>query len=638
MRKFFILCICLCLSVRVMAADAFVQTHFDAIFWVDDDAQTVTAAYGIGFMTSDTRPRDWLFALPPGAEIVGTGPGMLPTLLNAETEYTPYPGDYSRYCDLSPDFSRLEGYGWAAVAFHEVPLLAAPERVSATEAASILPTSDDAIGSYSREGWSFVRMTLQPQPEARAPVVYASAFVQRSPLLVVRYPGVTPLLPLGLHAPDMATIEDEFYTQRGSVRTTVSIFADSSYTGDALTTLDFSQARGRHMIAEAMQLTTRPIEAPQKSLELYFNALNRANGFIRMWAGAPPTINDFLRERHPDVVMLYDERLAPVLTRFDSSLQLPVDDVSFTSQGHVPEGVERYPTPADFNPLTYWGCTTRTLFNPLLEARLPSGRTYLPEPGMVVPHPREWMMSDVEGQIVFAPEQVNRQMLAQIEQGSGTFPALIISTQSRSYPLEEPFDGLPDDVWISLTEAAIFPDYLTWLYFPERIPPAVFDRDTGRGLSFEGVVVGIFESDANIGQSEMYADMIRYIETRQYMTAPDLRHTLYLGHDGYAAAIGYPGGWQESADEETVLLLPDGASYADAPAIRLTYTAESASETVQDTVRAFTAEGRRGYLVTTGVPHWSIAEISAPAALYDAYADLLRHLADSLRPHDAVME
>ncbi len=629
------------LTARAQDTQSFVQTHLDALFWIDADAQMTTAAYGIGFMSDDLTPREWVFALPPAAEVVGLAPGTLPDLISAYSYMDFFPPDYYPYCNLSPTWTGFSGYGWYTLDVREIPSAAGPTALSETAAAAIFPAQRDRIAAYAQAGWSFVALTLQPQPAPEGSDLISS-YVQRSPLIIVRYPGTTALLPLALHAENLRALDDEFISVAGSLRSRVAIFAEGQYGSANLTSLDFTDARSSvHMLRDAMRLTSSPVEVPSAGLNLLINALHHANGFVRTWVSAAPVIerDDYAATLFPAAAAYYDTPTAPTLTRFDAVLTPPIADISFTPDGPAPASRFIYPTPREINPLTYWGCTTRTLHDPELEARLPAARTRIDELGITLAHPAEWQVSTVADSTVIAPQTVGMAELRAIESGSLAFPALVISPQMRAYSRSEyGISDLRDDLWIGITtDQHDAPSFIDWRFFPERIPLAALNAYNGDPTQpFEGVQIGLFvPAAASESDLALYRDMIDYAQRMQFITADDLRHTLYLGRDGHTAAVGYPDGWVERIDEEAVLLLPEGAAPENAPTIRIISGVEVSADVAGGTLINYEVEGRRGFRVATGAGDWTIAEFTAPTALYDQYADLLLHLARNLRPYSA---
>lgn len=629
------------------ALPPFVQTHIDAIFWVDAQTQTTTAAYSIGYMPADMTPVEWVFVLPPGASEIATGPSLLPVMIADFTNTTVEALPADTYCFFSPIFIFLFGYGWRQLV--SLPNAAAGQPVSLTLEAAIdrLPGQREVLHQYADLGWSFVGLTLTPQPAPAdgLPDELVSAVVQRSPLLMVRYPGVQPVVPLALHADDLISVDAEDYSQAERVRVQVSIFAETAYTTDALTTLATdSLSAGLNMLRTAMLINEAPIQYPDQGLRDYLSLLHTASSttrsFILTQMGPAPDLTE--RERwtrqYENASALYAANLRPVLTQFDASLPPRAHTVvTFTPlPDTLPTTIERPNDGRTINPLMHWGCTTERLYDPILEVTLPPGRTRLADLGVSLAHPEDWSVSTVDGVSIVAPQAVDADDLAALERGEVTFPALVVSEQARYYTgTENP--TLPGDHWIGLTtDTPIPPASIRWLYFPERITAAA-EAEFGAGRApIAAVGLGLFvPPTATAAERDTYRAMMQYAGTMQYITAPDLRHTLYLGELGSAVGIGYPQGWEVmvTQDGDRVIVLEAGRQPDDAVTLQIDRRLPLSDPPADQGIQPYAAAGRRGFVVATRVAEWPQVIISTPAERYADDADLLRHLAERVRPH-----
>lgn len=614
------------------------HTNFDAIFWVDTQTQTTTAAYGVGFSTEDLTPQAWLFPVPPNAKIIGTAPSLLATVISRITPQTLSPIYHEHYCDLSP-ILEWYSYGWSILAEEEVDAQVNLEPLSGEQASTFFDDQAQAIQHYSATGWTWVSMSVQPRPEPPEGFNPLSAFIQRPPMLLVRYAGTTPLLPLGLYTDSITVLDEEYYRMPDHLRVRVTVLSDRPYTSDALTTANMSQLSAPfHAVDRAMQLTTSPSVSPPTDLYNYLNTLANSNGLIRHYVAESPNLHDdsyrHFRDMYPEAVDFFQAQRLPMISIFDAILQPRLETIAFTPDPHLTPPFSDdpliYPNADLFNPLDYWGCTTNALHDPTLEAVLPAGSSYLRDFGLLVRHPEAWGLSTINDRVIFAPETVDLADLQAMERGEIAFPALVISRQRERY--HQGGNPSPIGEWVGLTsDQAIPPTYHRWIYAPEQVN-WVSDSDLAED-GFTGILIGLFApSDTPEADGEVYRAMVRYLDTRQFITSPYLRHTLYLRVFSGAAAIGYPQGWEAEATDDMITIRPLDLPIEQAPLIQLERQRRRNPISVS-TIQPYESADRRGLVVLTGIQGWSIALISVPSAQFEAYAPLLHHLAESLRPY-----
>jgi hypothetical protein len=138
--------------------------------------------------------------------------------------------------------------------------------------------------------------------------------------------------------------------------------------------------------------------------------------------------------------------------------------------------------------------------------------------------------------------------------------------------------------------------------------------------------------------------MIEYAASYQYYLSPELRHTLFVGELYSLIGIGYPEGWIETLDsEDNRLMLPEGATYENSPAVRVYRASPDEIELIPtwydldedydfslNPITPFEANGRQGYIVFAGYGNSiTLIEVSAPSAVFDEYGALLESIANA---------
>ena len=252
MSRYLILTIFLLLLSPVVALDNFVsitQTNLDAVFAVSQEDNTTTAYYSIGYLyDSNIESVQWLFPLPPGSYDIKLAPAELPGQLNTETRPNLDPSSYP--CDLSPTDATGDGPGEPGSQNVE-PESGTIEHFSDIDSAlrwldkgngELTETQTNRLQQYVDEGYSFAGMTIAHdtrEPEARFYEV--TAFIQRSPLLQVTYPGTEPILPVAFHSDTMNTYEVG-YENYSTMPVRIYIYSDVPYAAQNIPSieLDFS--------------------------------------------------------------------------------------------------------------------------------------------------------------------------------------------------------------------------------------------------------------------------------------------------------------------------------------------------------------------------------------------------------------
>lgn len=331
-----------------------------------------------------------------------------------------------------------------------------------------------------------------------------------------------------------------------------------------------------------------------------------------------------------------------------------------------------------FDPLTVWGCSTRTLpdyINTEIPSALPEGRTryssYLPLTYLA--HPEGWQRSDFyyndTRMTVIASQEVDETTIEDYLNSEPTPPMLFIQSFSDYY------NGDCE------TYLDIFEDSKSPQYYRCARPVST------SGVSGGTEIIGILTSDDDFAENEaMYRAMVDYPFTFQYRLHPELRHTLALNALYTqtpivsepvfipSTMIGYPEGWlEQTISEQHIVIMPETfddlneAPYAYVypvsevaePAIAIDVSFEDRKNNVVDwlvehfhvdpqtfseeylnscgwntPVVAFQHNGRTGYIVYFLYPNAQdqpfLLEISAPDEIYDQYQHTLDAMAESV--------
>jgi hypothetical protein len=571
-------------------------------------------------------------------------------------------------CDLSPIYAYGDG-PLTSPQIEESDLESVTQLDANGAAAAINEagfTLDNAqqndLSVYEREGWSFAWLEMGNSEVER--VNFVDWYVQLTPFVIVRYPGTTPVLPMRFHARDAQTYEAG-YEAAGVVSVQAFVIADEPYLPDnyAFLTPNLSNVQsGGHNLGLMPFRDTSPRVSPDQPYYDYYNQLRNAvseqNGlaYSLEYVGTLREQSDSWRENNPDGATILDSlSLAePVLTRIQTFLapDQPVPDLTFAPASSL--GIEVDPdfllhTSDYYDPLKYWGCSSRTLIDEELEIRLPLGRTYIDALHLYVAHPDDWRLTVLnfslepeESIYIFAPVEVIYSDLVQAEQGNSAFPMLVIGRTIHETVAEIGYIGRADTAWDWFTQYPIAPRInpifaSTKVYLPRGQTIEELEENDPEPPMINVIQAGIYAPAEDLRANEaLYLDLLRYLNTRQYMLSPELQHTLYLGNiGGSTVGIGYPSDWIETYEQGEIVVLP--ADLTSTPEMspyarlipmqedrRMSLYGVSVEAAIRQRPVPFNALGRRGFLLYSGgVFGYPIIEFSAPIDSYDEYAPLL---------------
>lgn len=650
----------------------FAQAGLNAIFMVDAAANRTTAMYSFSYTTPPDDAIRWVLPLPPGSDSVRLGDSEMVMLAQYLTEPNIEPPQ--KPCELSPKFSFATGlvpgpYYWGSVG-ETLHMFSHTEEVQAfvvDGGFSLNAGAASALDVYNEKGYSFAGLTVSPDLAASAPYHDDMGWsIYFSPLVVAEYPGTEPILPLGFRPATIATYLDG-YNAEAIMPVTAYIFADLPYqsANAGVFQPDLTQMPpGENELANTMRLIDGGGPFAHALDYAYYGLIQQDMdemdrlAFALEFVGQPDDANRFapVGEEGQASLDAFNRQWAsyPILTRLRTFIQTDqvVPDVVFTpSPGETDFQVNLSEA---IDPVWYWGCTSRRLYDPGLEARLPAGRTYIEDLRLSLAHPEGWQLIALDWYqrriYVISPETVTVDDLDRMESG-GDGPPMLVSEAVQTRYDEKSYCGLFDPTWerfIRITEGAfrraparngltiIWPDQFIW---------SSCDAET---VPIDAVKVVLLSSFADWAANEsLYNDMLAYSSNYQYFLSSALRYTLFVGHLSDLIAISYPEGWTEQfASSNNRVILPSDQTYANAPAIvtrRLTsrgsirlaarrwYDLSFSLALPAKTPIWYEADGRRGYLLFTENEVVPLIEFSAPIAQFADHANLLRLMASSVR-------
>lgn len=455
--------------------------------------------------------------------------------------------------------------------------------------------------------------------------------------IMMTYTGQNPMIPLKLTA--IAAVED--------MPVYVWIFADSAYKPDnwANPVLDFSAFRAPHSINFMGDYTYWYSFDPRGVHGRDYDALLDAmqaeydgKAFVTELSTPTSALPEGLRE---------DDLLAGLISSYAyvtrhyaqlSPEQMTLDPVFVPDTEAQP--VSSVIQVSDWvDPVTYWGCTTRTGITPTTRAALPTDHTRLDDLALDVAHPKGWQLSHWTTAYFESPqhdvyalsaEPVTPETIEAYLQGEGTQPLLLITQVYSAFEGWELFDE-------PLLAVAQVLDHDGWPL--EETPYAIRHWPYGYEGALDAVIVVLLTPpDDYAAHQAMYDAMLKYADTFQFYRDPALEHTLFLDPQ---IQLAYLSGWVETTTLNpdvttssslwtnywytTITLQPDGLT--DGPRVRWLWEDDyrrTYNNPTQDpdrpNVLRFEADGRTGYLFNTDL---GLAEFSAPTADFAAWDSLL---------------
>ncbi len=646
----------------------FVQTQMDAIFLIHDNS--VTALYSVSYIQpADMEEVRWVFPIPSDATLVELAPSLIAPLVQLRTEPIIEPPDEP--CQLTPTISYGHGY-LPTVEYYPPQDAELTEFEDAQSAIGWMQERVESVGYIDRsdDNPRFVGMSITPNNEVSVGE-YSSGGkynVNLSATLLVEYPGNVPFFPLNIRASAYETHLDN-YDQTGFMPATAYVFADVPYQVSNMSTLtvDLSTVTsGSNIIQNIMRdFDGTPIFFDTLDGE-YYSRLNQAvhqalgYGFITEFIGQ---FNDFLsvdfREAFPETGALFREITTnyPVMTRFRTFLhdEYDIPNPIFTPAPDLEEFQINLAHEVD--PAQFYGCTTRSLYDAELEARLPEGRSYLADLQIQVAHPAGWTLNQPRNNLyVLSPEVIDNATLIAVESGEDGPPMFAFKPFEEEFASDRYHTFLPDHTWEPFSNVgntmprSIGARNAFTIYYPSHSTASPYTNDDLG--SAEGVRMAIITTHADYAENhQRYEDMLTYVATRQFWLSPRLRHTIFIGGPDDLIQIGYPENWIERLDAgRNRIILPETVDVTDSdtPMIRVLrvppdwtgdiigwmilqygfldrdlFTAEN------PTPIPFEHNGRRGYLLRAEGSPARVVEISAPTDVYQSYRGTLQLIAET---------
>jgi hypothetical protein len=675
MRYLLLLLIGTCLSyVPAQAQNDVVQTSLDVLYMVDAENDTTTAIYSLTYVQQES-PARWVFPIPTNATSVNLIDGSffndLENATDLDIDAPLNPCELSYYAGLGDGYPPLPLINLADAE----PLVRLDNSDDALEWLGQSNDSDQTLLQIDSTLFSFVGVESRMPQVFTEPFTNASISLLRSPTLQVTYPGTDLRLPI-VFGGDRAETHLTNYDDEGQMPVTVYILADHPYVVQNYSevTIDLNQIdSGYNLLRATIRRRFRP-SIISSGLDPQYHALVKAalkslndRGFVTEFR--LPDDDWDSRYFGNDIIQVMEELESPTLanatltrmrtyvtpeTVLPAPVFVPRDDASpfVMDLGQLGDSVK------------FWGCSSRWLMDPELEARLPSGRTYIELMRQSVAHPEDWVMTQLSETVFgFAPVPIDWDMVANLEYGGDEPPMLLLEKFELPYgaSLENPTDADYYDGRV------VNPAFNWFRRVNDPIPQGVPMRNaisvywpTWNGApgpgdsSFEAVTQGI--RAVVMAPVERWAeyepllnDILLYLTQYQYFTAEDSRHTLFLGDLIDLIQIGYPDGWIETVDaDQNRYIYPDGVGgIADKPYIFIasesTESAEARLSTDYNLTSAllkrpvpFEAGGRTGFILKTGLSNdysypYQIIEISVLSESYSEYEALLEHIAHSIR-------
>ncbi len=653
-----------CVLLRPVSAQedpGFSQTQLDAVFLVGD--QSVRAMYSFSYIQSESMEEfRWLFPIPADVTHVELGAAYLPVLLQAQTD--PIIEPPQQRCFLTHPM--IYGHGTNPYVIYDAPESAQFTRLDSLEEAQDWlgdsPQDIATLDSYE----NFVGVTIQPQTAVATQDAdfQIETAVNLSPVLVVDYPGTDIFLPVRLRAAHLRTELDN-YSQNNLMPATAYIFADQPYAPVNYTAMmiDLHQIGSSHInvITEMMRNFYGSGMFPNELDYSYYEQVRRelgavdGLGMVTEYRQLPDwSISQNTREHYPEATEIMDTLLAnyPMLTRLRTFIH-EGSTLPYPQFVPAPQAESlRLDLSTTADAAWFYGCTTRTLYNAELEARLPDGRTYIDALDVQVAHPADWSLSQLEDvTYVLAPEAVTLNMLIAVERGEDGPPMMVLRRFEQEFIQTDYGFELPDPTWNLFTlPGTLDPEQVTnraayTVYYPSTSWASPY-RYEPLGTT-EGVRLALISSEADFAENHaVYNDMLAYIATRQYWLSPDLRHTLFMNGPGDLVMVGYPENWIERLDENRLRVITPvkAADFEQAAYVRevVPPVRDNASAWIRDrynlgedanlaTLLPFSANDRQGFIRKTDFHNQTVIEISAPEALYNDYAPILTTIAETLR-------
>jgi Uncharacterized protein conserved in bacteria (DUF2330) len=662
-----------------------IQTSLDALYIVDTANDSTTAYYSVTYVRQES-PARWVFALPKTATSVEVIDSDFFNQLEVTTD--PYIEPGWSPCELSRYSGSADGY----LPFPQVMMAEAdiPERLADEIAirqwlrtGSATTPNPERIQAYLEAGFAFIG--LESQTPQAPPRDYSTTSINllRSPSIRVTYPGTELQMPI-LHSTTRLETHLSNYDDDGRMPVTVYIMADSPYTtGNYVDVpIDLNQIDGGYnLLRETIRRTEPPylffLELDPQYHALVTQGLAAVEGLGMVTELRLPQSDwvDYPRSHVSEVLQVLPSSggwLTRLRTYTDANANLP--DPGFIPKADAAPFDMNLATEVD--PARFWGCSSRWLIDDALEARLPSGRTYIEPLRQYVAHPEDWVMTELSETVyAFAPVPLDWDMVTRMEYGGDELPMLLLEKFALPYYVSA--ENQPDAECKGCSYEAQFsnsppnPAFNWFRRANDPIPQGVPMRNAisiywplwngsrpVADMSYDPVAQGVravtmSTVDDWAANGALYNDMLTYLTQYQFYTSGQLRYTLFLGDLSRLLELGYPERWIETVDNNgSRYIHPEGIEpISDGPYIFIPrpigrdvatqiQTSYGVERFTPNTPVPFQTDTRRGYVVQAPVVIYTegIIEISAPIDRYPEYADTLDLIAQSMRICDQCPE
>lgn len=490
----------------------------------------------------------------------------------------------------------------------------------------VTETMEPIIGEYVADKMYFLALRLSQDSE-----------VGDIQPIRMTYTGQNPMIPLKLTA--IAAVED--------MPVYVWIFANQAYkpTNWANPTFDFSGFRGPHSIANMGRFVGFGWGDPRGVNSGSYNGLLAqmqadydGKAFVtelsQPTAALPPSLaqDDLLAElmeRYTYITRHYAQ-LSPSQMTLDPVFMPDPDATPISGFIELKDWVD---------PVTYWGCSSRTALTERTLANLPANHTRLDDLALDLVHPDGWQLSSwtvPDGEnppmtvYALSPAPVTHETIAAHLAGQSDQPLLLVlqlsnysqedwESYSRPLPFAAQVLGLESGWTLENTRFSL----RHWPYGSE-------------GLLDSVITILLTSEEDYTTHQDQYTAMLDYARDFQYYRHPALKHTIFLANE---IQIGYPEGWVEHSTYQqredsrpgerlaSVTLHPEGIT--DGPRIHRifdvaaldNYNAAPIDSTTE--LYFFRNDGRQGFVVFDS---GGVVEFSAPDEVYSEWEALLEML------------
>lgn len=526
------------------------QTAERIIFTINGD-DTISAIVGINY-TGAAEDFSWVVPVPAPPELDVAPTESLDIIQNATNPQINPPYNYCRGVIWSQgggggggggflEEGNLGPYDYAIIASDDPRELIEWLRDNGYR---ITEDMEPIIGEYVAEGMYFLAMKLSNDAE-----------VGDIQPVKMTYPSTNPMIPLRLTA--VAALDN--------MPVLVWIFADQPYSPDNYghPDVDFASFRTRSQLVDPFGFSDATND--------YFNERNRiqdefdGRAFITEYAMPSINLIEINASVVDDAYLMDLINQFPFVTRLRAQIspeQMTIDPIFLPDarQNHVPQTIE---LEDHLDPLHYWGCSNRENDQSDEEELLPNV-SELPN-NLTFRYPAGWIQSPLVFRDIsifaYAPQPVTPDILEAYFEGQSDFPIVL----RLAIPSQEFWDWYIFRDVFDLADDYLIPDGNRILNMSYN---KLFTDNTVSELMFL-----ILTTSSDYAENiQVYNAMQSHLDSYEYATHPQLRHTLALSDEpddvvGVYGTIppllmGFPEGWTEflQADGRIVIVPDDGSS------------------------------------------------------------------------------